>query len=129
NASVLSVTVSGDGRTALSGGHDRTVRVWDLGTGRCAAVLEGHTAWVSSVAVSGDGRTAVSGGADGAVWGWDLGDGKGRSIFPCDEPVTSIAMTPRPPWIVVAGSPAGNVLFFRMETGTCAGSGPLPHGH
>ena len=55
---VISVALSGDGRTALSGSCDKTVRVWDLSTGRCTAVLEGHTNRVSSVALSGDGRTA-----------------------------------------------------------------------
>ncbi len=69
---VSSVALSGDGRTALSGGDDGTVRVWDLATGRCSAVLEGHTDGVSSVALSGDGRTAVSGGEDGTVRVWDL---------------------------------------------------------
>ena len=32
-----------DGTHALSGGGDRTVRVWDLATGACKRVLEGHT--------------------------------------------------------------------------------------
>jgi WD40 repeat protein len=73
---VGSVALSGDGRTAISGGRDHTVRVWDLGLGRCSAVLEGHTDWVGSVALSGDGRTAISGGDDGTVRVWDLRSGR-----------------------------------------------------
>ena len=30
--------------------------------------------------------------------------------------VTSLALARRPPWIVVVGDEAGNVLFFRIET-------------
>jgi WD40 repeat protein len=52
------------------------VRVWDLALGRCAAVLEGHTIWVTSVAVSADGRAAVSGADDRTVRVWDLVGGR-----------------------------------------------------
>src|SRR5205807_275079 len=48
---VRSVAVAADGRSAVSGSYDRTVRAWDLAGGRCTAVLEGHSDWVSSVAV------------------------------------------------------------------------------
>ena len=47
-----SVALERDGRTALSGSKDDTVRVWDLSTGRCTAVLEGHTDGVHSVAMT-----------------------------------------------------------------------------
>jgi WD40 repeat protein len=70
------VAVTADGRTAVSGSDDRTVRVWDLPGGRCTAVLEGHTGWVRSVAVTADGRTAVSGSDDRTVRVWDLPGGR-----------------------------------------------------
>jgi len=60
----------------VSGSFDGTVRVWDLVGGRCSAVLEGHTRWVTSVAVTGDGRTAVSGSSDKTVRVWDLVGGR-----------------------------------------------------
>jgi WD40 repeat protein len=69
---VRSVAVTADGTTALSGGGDGTVRVWDLATGQLRATLTGHIS-VSSVAVTPDGTTAVSGGSyDGTVRVWDL---------------------------------------------------------
>jgi WD40 repeat protein len=55
-SSVLSVAVTGDGRRALSGSADKTVRVWDVESGKCLATLEGHTNWVNSVGVTRDGR-------------------------------------------------------------------------
>ena len=66
------VAVSADGRTAVSGGDDGTVRVWDLAGTAAPRVLTGHDGRVRAVAVSADGRTAVSGGADGTVRVWDL---------------------------------------------------------
>ena len=35
-------------------------RVWDLATGKCKAVLEGHTSYPKCVAISPDGCTCVS---------------------------------------------------------------------
>ena len=95
---VLSVRVTPDGRTAVSGSgeeaedpqygirfhRDNTVRVWDLASGACRHTLRGHTDEVTSVSVSvaPDGRMAVSGSQDKTVRLWDLASGKRLAIFP-----------------------------------------------
>ena len=71
-ASVLSVAWSPDGRRALSGADDKTVRLWEVETGRCLRVLEGHTDRVLSVAWSPDGEQAFSGAVNGVMRVWDL---------------------------------------------------------
>ena len=38
----MSVSVSPDGRRAVSGSADKTLRVWDLESGACLRTLEGH---------------------------------------------------------------------------------------
>ena len=45
-----SVALSGDGKRVVSGSIDRTVRVWDVETGQCLKVMEGHRKDVKSVA-------------------------------------------------------------------------------
>jgi WD40 repeat protein len=51
--------------------------VWDLETGECVRVLEGHTGSVSAVSITPDGRKAVSGGSvpDDTIRLWDLETG------------------------------------------------------
>ena len=70
-----SVAVSGDGRLALSGSDDGTVKVWDLTSGQELRTLKGHARAESSVAVSGDGRLALS-GSENTVKVWDLTSGQ-----------------------------------------------------
>jgi WD40 repeat protein len=61
-----------DGKRALSGGADGTVRLWDLDSGQEMLRFEGHLKAVHGVAFSPDGRQALSAGADGSVRLWGL---------------------------------------------------------
>ena len=39
-----------DGRRVVSGSLDKTLKVWDVATGKCVATLEGHSNGVRSAA-------------------------------------------------------------------------------
>jgi WD40 repeat protein len=70
------VAVTPDGRWIVSASWDKTLKVWDLETGRELRTLEGHSGPVSRVAVSPDGRWAVSASADNTLKVWDLETGR-----------------------------------------------------
>jgi WD40 repeat protein len=79
---VGAVAFSPDGRQALTvSNKDRTVRLWDVQTGKEIRVLKGHTDHVHGVAFSPDGRRALSGGMDGTRL-WDLESGNELRRFP-----------------------------------------------
>src|SRR3954454_5134962 len=69
---VWSIDISPDGRRALSGSQDRSVRLWDLESGRELLRLLGHSQTVYGVAFSPDGRHAASGSDDRSIRLWDL---------------------------------------------------------
>ncbi|MFI8162149.1 hypothetical protein ACIF6I_23365, partial [Streptomyces microflavus] len=79
-------TAEVDGRpVAVTTSDDRTVRVWDLTTGRTVTVLAGHSDAVNAVATAEvDGRpVAVTTSDDRTVRVWDLTTG-----HPIGEPLT-----------------------------------------
>jgi predicted Zn finger-like uncharacterized protein len=69
---VTSVCLSVDGRYALSGSTDRTLKLWEAATGQCLRTFAGHLDAVTSVALSADGRYALSGSADRTLKLWIL---------------------------------------------------------
>jgi len=68
---VQDVVVSSDGRYALSGSWDRTLRLWDLASGKTVRSFTGHTSDVNSVAFSADNRQIVSGSRDRTIRLWN----------------------------------------------------------
>jgi hypothetical protein len=72
---VLCYSFSPEGKRAVSGDNHHTVRLWDLESGRCLRVMEGHTHTIRSVALSKDHRHALSVAEDKTVRLWDLETG------------------------------------------------------
>jgi F-box/WD-40 domain protein 7 len=48
---VWTLLLSGDGSKAISGSTDRTIRIWDTGTGELIHNLQGHTSTVRCMAL------------------------------------------------------------------------------
>jgi WD40 repeat protein len=117
--SVTSVALTPDGRTAASGSFDKTLRVWDVATGRCRAILEGHWNAVMSVVLTADGRTAVSGSYDHALRVWDVATGRCRAILEGHtNGVVSVALTPDGR-TAVSGSNDKTLRVWDVATGCC----------
>ena len=90
---VSSITAMDTSNTALSGSiRSGIVRMWDLRTGNCVRIMEGHTDRVYSVSMDSAGQTAVSGSRDMTAKIWDLGTGRYLGTHQFDDVVHDVVM-------------------------------------
>jgi WD40 repeat protein len=113
---VLGVALSADARLVASSSFDRTVRVWDVATGRLLTTLHGHTGGVWGVALSGDGRLVASGSADRTVRLWDAATGQNlRTLRGHPAAVWGVALSVDGS-IVASGGADGTVRVWQVNS-------------
>ena len=59
-----------DGKTLVTAGDDKTVRIWDIATAQERITLHGHKEAIRCVAFSPDGKILASADKNGAVKLW-----------------------------------------------------------
>lgn len=97
---VTAVTLSGDGRLAISASVDETLKVWEVRSGRELHTLAGHALVVDAVAVTPDGQYAISALGNsfedsGKLKVWELSSGRERRTLTRHAGgVAPIAVTP-----------------------------------
>jgi WD40 repeat protein/serine/threonine protein kinase len=116
---VTSVALSADGRTAVSGSEDKTMRVWDVPSGECRYTLKGEGDIPADlVAISADGHTAVSTNYD-AVQVWDLLAGDClHTMSQAPHVVNSVALS-ADGRIALSGGEDATVRVWNATTGDC----------
>jgi WD40 repeat protein len=92
---VMCVAFSPDGRTVLSGSADKTLRLWEVATGKNLRTFEQHMDLIFSVAFSPEGRTALSASKDKTFVLWELTTGKAlRTFTGHSDAVASVVFSP-----------------------------------
>jgi len=73
---VNSIAFDPKGQRIVSGGSDKTVRLWDVETGQAIGQPLAARTSIEAVAFSVDGRTIAAAGADGGLRLWDVATGR-----------------------------------------------------
>ena len=76
DSEVRSVSFSPDGKTLASGSYDKTIKLWEVATGKLITTLKGYDTPVWSVSFSPDGKTLASGSSDKTIKLWEVADRK-----------------------------------------------------
>lgn len=74
-ASILRVSVNQAGTYCLTGGKDRSIRLWNPHNGTHIRTYQGHGHDVRALAISGDNSKFLSGGGDKQLYLWDVASG------------------------------------------------------
>ncbi|MEM9538285.1 MAG: hypothetical protein AAGA60_02110, partial [Cyanobacteria bacterium P01_E01_bin.42] len=111
---VRAVSITPDGKQAISASDDNTLKIWDLETGNKRLSLFGHRGKVRAVSITPDGKQAISASDDNTLKIWDLETVKILASFTGESGILSCAITPDRKTIV-AGEQSGRVHFLRWE--------------
>ncbi|MGB8686247.1 MAG: CHAT domain-containing protein, partial [Microcoleus sp.] len=115
--SVSSVSFSTDGKTLASGSYDKTIKLWDVTTGKAIRTLLGHSDVVSSVSFSTDGKTLASGSGDKTIKLWDVTTGKAiRTLQGHSKMVQDVSFSPDGKTLA-SGSYDNTIKLWDVATG------------
>ncbi|MCH8204672.1 MAG: protein kinase [Candidatus Hydrogenedentes bacterium] len=117
SSNVSAVSLSFDGWHALTGGDDGQVRIWEVSSRKCTAVLDGHSARIHAVTLSEEERTVLTASADKTLRLWDPVTAKCLFTLSGHQgPVRAGAMTPNAKH-VLSGSEDGTLMLWESGTG------------
>ena len=83
---INALAITNEGEHCVSGGEDKTVKVWDYDEGICYYEGIGHSGGISKVAISPDHKFIVSVGTEGAIFMWHTPEAVQRTKADSDMP-------------------------------------------
>ncbi|MYF98391.1 hypothetical protein F4212_04555 [Candidatus Poribacteria bacterium] len=123
---VNSLCFSPDSKTLVSGSEDKTIRLWDMATGKQKRILKGHRNSVNSISISPDGTTLASAYSHGPIRVWDVATGKQKQTFTNQALIqkqagheldpSSVAFSPDGQTLAV-GNQDASILLWDANTG------------
>ncbi|MEM7712901.1 MAG: AAA-like domain-containing protein, partial [Cyanobacteria bacterium P01_A01_bin.68] len=75
NSVIMAVSFSPDGKIIASASFDKTIKLWQVSTGKLITTLEGHQERLWSLRFSPDGKTLASSSYDSTIKLWNVADG------------------------------------------------------
>ena len=75
NSVIMAVSFSPDGKVIASASFDKTIKLWQVSTGKLLTTLDGHQERLWSLRFSPDGKTLASSSYDSTIKLWNVADG------------------------------------------------------
>ena len=135
---VRSAALSADKTRLVTGGNDRTVRLWDFSTGKELRNFEGHGEFVVGVDISRDGSRILSCGDDETMRVWDANTGEQLSQLEGNlAGVIAASFMPNPNFAVTVSEDStvrlwdiekeASIQTIDFEHSVCSAAINLPH--
>src|ERR1019366_7280787 len=117
---VWAYALTPDGKRAITGDLSGTMGLWDIDSGECVRVLEGHTSVVMAITLSTSQRRALSASYDRTVRLWDLETGKCLRVLEGHNGVVlSVAWGADNRALSGCGADESALRLWDVETGKC----------
>ncbi len=100
---VVCVAVSPDSNFVATGSKDKSIKLWELSTGREVRSFLGHEMTVTSIEFSSDGKKLLSGSYDKSVRMWEVETGKEIFRIAGEDLLTDVGLDPKMRFFVTAG--------------------------
>ena len=117
---VTALSISPDSKLLVSGSRDKTLKIWQLETGKLLATLSAHREPIVSVNFPRQGHTLISSGRNGKIIIWDLQTGKTRHLshYPNWQPIGAIHSTAIDPkgTVMASSDSGGSISLYNLKT-------------
>ncbi len=113
---ISGVAFTPDGRRVVSTSFDKTMRVWDMESGKELRKCEGHSDWIFGLAVCFDGRHVLTAGKDWTMRLWDIERGQELRLIACPDEVHCVAFSPID-HKALSGGRDGKVRLWEIDQG------------
>ncbi len=113
------VAFSPDGKTLASAeGRAKTVKLWEVATGKELKTFEEHTGWTLGVAFSPDGKTLAVSDGNGQVKLWDVNTRKEKTSLKWQTyGRRPLAFSPDGKLLATTGGDSHNIMLWDVKTG------------
>jgi WD40 repeat protein len=109
--SVIAVAISPDSNYVATGSRDKTIKLWELSSGREVRSFLGHETSVNAIDFSRNGKYLASSSTDKTARLWEVATGK--LVFATEEQkdfLTDVAISPNGKYFVAAGYPDSAIM-------------------